>query len=232
VPAVWINGKPGAGKNTNWSRSLHVSTPTNLLNSGKTVLTSLIIEKAQENLLVSVLFFYCKHKDTERSRFVAIARAILAQLLVQNKDEDLLPFLYDQSLDSGEIELLSSQLCNSLLKAALESLPQDAKIYLIIDGIDECEPQERRQILTTFSSLIANTDQPGRVRGLFVSQDESDIKGWLRAAVNIRITASDNEEDIKYFVDHWASKITNKFGLPLDMRDHVVKTVCHGADGK
>jgi hypothetical protein len=40
-------------------------------------------------------------------------------------------------------------------------------------------PQERKQILTSFSSIIAAAEQPGQIRDFFVSQDEIDIKAIL-----------------------------------------------------
>ncbi|RDW85274.1 hypothetical protein BP6252_02864 [Coleophoma cylindrospora] len=210
VPAVWISGIPGAGK---------------------TILTSLLIEQAQQIPLVSVLFFYCKHKDPQRTTFVGIVRAILAQVLVKLRDDDLLPFLYQQYLDSGETSLSSLQLCSNLLSAVFENMPQSMKVYIVIDGIDECDSDERRKILSTFSSIATNAKYAGQVRDLFVSQDEPDIKKMLQAATKIKITESDNEEDIKYYVSHWASKITEKFGLPSDQTESMIKTACLGADG-
>jgi hypothetical protein len=164
---------------------------------------------------------------------VAVARAVLSQLLVGHRENDLLrPFLYEQSLDSGESSLGSLKLCNSLLKTAFETLPEGEKVYIIIDGIDECEPQERKEILSTFSSIITEHPRPGRIRGLFVSQDEKDIKTILRTAVSIRISESDIEDDIKCFSDHWASEISIKFKLPSDQMEQIARRVCHNADGK
>jgi hypothetical protein len=195
-------------------------------------LTSLIIEEAQRQSLVSVLYFYCKHKDPQRNTFVAVARALLAQLLVQNRAHDLLPFLHEEYLDSGEITLQSIQLCKTLLKTALESLPADAKIYIVIDGIDECDIQERRNILSTLTSIIEAGNHPGRLRGMFVSQDEPDIKSLLRTSFAMRITETDNEEDIREYARCWALKIRDRFKLPPDKVDHIMKTVCDRAEGR
>jgi hypothetical protein len=237
VSKIWLNGIPGAGKNTFYPSPQNTPLLFSLLPSclqiiGKTILASLLIEEVQEISGASAVFFYCKHKDPQRSTFLAVARAILSQLLVGCRENDLLtPFLYEQSLDSGESTLHSMKLCNSLLKTAFAVLPEDELIYIIVDGIDECEPLERKEIISTFSSIITETSRPARVRGLFVSQGEKDIKTLLRTAASIRISESDIEDDIKYFSAHWASKISLKFKLPPDRMEQIARTVCHNADG-
>jgi hypothetical protein len=63
---------------------------------------------------VAVAFFYCKYQDEQKKTFLAIARALLAQLL--NKNEDLLPYLHDQCISSGQVSLVSSKMCMELLE--------------------------------------------------------------------------------------------------------------------
>jgi len=144
----------------------------------------------------------------------------------------MLPFLFGQSLSSGEMPLSSLQLCNSLLKVAFQNIPRDMKIYIVLDGIDECDSQERRKIASAFSTLVTGVNDRGIIRVLFISQDEPDLKGLLRTATSIKISKTDNEEDIKCYVGHWSSKISIKFGLTQDEKEAMVKIVCLGADGE
>jgi hypothetical protein len=163
---------------------------------------------------------------------VGVVRSIISQLLVKTRDTDMLPFIFEQSLSSGEMSLSSQQLCNSLLKDAFQNIPRDMKVYIVLDGIDECDSQERRKIASAFSTLFTSINDPGRIRGIFVSQDEPDLRSLLRTATSIKISKIDNEEDIKCYVDHWASKILIKFSLTEDEKKTMVKTVCLRADGK
>jgi hypothetical protein len=194
--------------------------------TGKTILTSLIIEERLK-ITRSTIFFYCKYNDVQRRTFLAIARSLLAQLL--SKHDDLLPYLHDRCISSGQVSLVSSQTCTELLKTCLDTVPQT---YIIIDGIDECEVSERKNILSFFTSLIASDATPGRLRGLFVSQNESDIRNLLRKASILRLTERHNKSDIEAYTTHWLGKIERKFGISDATQKYIKAAVCNGSDGK
>jgi hypothetical protein len=153
---------------------------------------------------------------------------MLAQLLRQNSS--ILPYLYDECLKSAKVTLASSQDCIKLLGTVLQAVPQT---FLIIDGIDECGQKERKAILNFFTSAIANDDiKPGKLRGLFVSQELGDIKTELHMAESLRLTKGHSELDIRNFTVKWAVRIQERFKqMPYPAREHIVKLVCDGADG-
>ena len=222
VPIVWINGIPGAGK----SGPLNSLFGPNEIDLGKTVLTSLIVEHCQK-LDTSVAFFYCKYQDAQRNTFLGIARAVLAQLLGQN--EDLLPYLYEQCISSNQVSLVSAQTCEKLLEVSLKTM---SKTYVIIDGIDECDSTERKAILSFFTSIIHGDDSPGRLRGLFVSQAENDIRKLLQNSAALRLTDSHNKSDIEYYTAHWSLKVQQKFELPDATLQYIRSAICDGSEGK
>jgi hypothetical protein len=174
----------------------------------------------------STIFFYCKYQDDRKKTFLGVARSLLSQLL--NKHEDLLPYLYDQCITSGQVSLVSSQLATELLKTCLETVP---KASIIIDGIDECDFGERKAILLFFTSVIERSVVPGELRGLFVSQDENDIRRLLRTASVLRLTDSHNKSDIESYATHWLGKITQKFGIPIITQKYIKETVCSRSEG-
>lgn len=193
---------------------------------GKTILASRIIEERLRLNQQSIVFFYCKYQDEQRKTFLAIARSILSQLL--NVDDDILPYLYDQCIGSGQVSLVSTQTSVELLKTCLQTVPQT---YIVIDGIDECEYSERKVILSFFTSLIDNDINPGRLRGLFVSQDENDIRKILRNASVLRLTEEHNKSDIEAYASHWLSKIVLKFGIPDVTLEYIKAAVLGGCEG-
>ena len=175
----------------------------------------------------SVIYFYCNYQDDQRNTFLAVARALLAQLLNQN--QDLLPYLHGECISSGQVSLVSSQLCVELLETCLNTM---GTTHIIIDGIDECDFKERKSMLSFFASLIEDDETPGRLRGLFVSQDENDIRKLLRAASILRLTGDHNNSDIESYATKWSLQIQQNFGLSKVTQEYIISVVCSGAEGE
>ncbi|TGJ88444.1 hypothetical protein E0Z10_g384 [Xylaria hypoxylon] len=161
-PLLWLNGIPGAGKS---------------------ILASLIVEEARKlNPAPTVLFFYCKHGNSERDNFVALGRSLLAQFLKQ--DNGLLPSFYQKSCRSGESSLISPALIEELLTLAFGNCKS---AYIILDGLDECPRDQRKYITHWFRRLVEDlpNTEPERLRCLLVSQDDGfarkDFAGLAKA---------------------------------------------------
>jgi hypothetical protein len=181
---------------------------------------------------VSVAFFYCRDQDGQRNRFPGVAKAILAQLLQQNPE--ILPFLFDECQKSCKVTLASPKDCARILGTVLQAV---SKTFIILDGIDECEPKERKAILEFFTSAIHDDEnERGKLRGLFVSQDLGDIRSALHTAETLRLTEEHSMLDIQSYVIKWSQRIQGRFKksihtMPEEAREYIVKLVCEGADG-
>ncbi len=82
---------------------------------GKTVLASLIVvEELKKVGGTTVLFFYCRQNDPERNTFVAMARSLLWELMVQ--DDTLVDPLYLASIKSGELNLKTRKVAGEVLE--------------------------------------------------------------------------------------------------------------------
>ncbi|KAI0894308.1 hypothetical protein F4806DRAFT_503618 [Annulohypoxylon nitens] len=192
TPLLWINGKPGAGKS---------------------VLASVIIDETKEKMKghsISMAFFYCAESDPLRNNFVSIARGILSQLLGQ--DEDLILLMYNEmSTTSGDAVLSSTASAVKLLEVALRK----QKTYIILDGIDECPRDQRKQTCTWFRNVVDSLPkaQMDDIRCLFISQDDGISHKDLSMLSTIKITHQDNKCDIEAFAKAWQHKIEEKFGV-------------------
>ncbi|KAH8662434.1 hypothetical protein BX600DRAFT_382529 [Xylariales sp. PMI_506] len=182
---LWLNGKPGAGK---------------------TVLASLVIEKARKLEDVSVAFCYCAHGDAQRDNFLSIARTLLSQLLAAAQNDSLLDLLYEKMSTSGDTFLSRTVLAKELLEIALGT----RKSYIILDGIDECARDERKEICRWFRVLADKHRY--EVRCLFVSQDDGIGSKDLSMIPCLSITTQDNMNDIKTYCGIWQRQIEERFG--------------------
>ncbi|QBZ61198.1 hypothetical protein PoMZ_08146 [Pyricularia oryzae] len=192
---VWVHGVHGAGKS---------------------VLASVIIEELREQKPAPVAFMYCKYRDPQRNSMLDILRAILSQLLNAHQSDpnlpDLSPYYYDEGLAKDGVLLKSVKLCKSLVKLILRNIP---KAYIVLDGLDECDSNQRKQILEFMIETIKSCDgqQPGSLRLLIFSRNEPDIKRHLGAETQISIMPENVESDIGIYVTYQSHLIKEQHDL-------------------
>ncbi|KAI0540402.1 hypothetical protein GGR58DRAFT_145064 [Xylaria digitata] len=191
---LWYNAQPG---------------------SGKSVLASAVVNYLTKAGKKVAYFFYSFNKNS--SRHVADGLRILAlQLLAFVKTPS------DKLVDLYETETQFAPHLNNLRTMASvvhELLTRNDDIYVVLDGIDECE--DEKEMLYLVERLL---DQPtlGTVRWLFTSRI-SDIEKTMRKlrAVEIQPSPEDIREDIKNYLSlkisckHclrvWAQECDNNF---------------------
>ncbi|KAH9212710.1 hypothetical protein DL95DRAFT_508617 [Leptodontidium sp. 2 PMI_412] len=205
VTTLWMNGIPGAGK---------------------TILSSVVVAESLRINDVTTIYFYCSYQDAQRKTFLAVAKSLLAQLLNKHR-EQLLPYLHDKLINSGQVTLVSSELIIECLQVCLKTT---TKTYIVIDGLDECDAHDRNEILSFFLSSIDKVDTPGQLRAFIVSQDLNDIRKALRTTTTVKLTEECNKGDIKSYSIHWIQKIRARFAIPDDMAEYIQTTVLDRAD--
>ncbi|KAF4946503.1 hypothetical protein FGADI_11141 [Fusarium gaditjirri] len=207
-PLLWLTGLPGAGK---------------------TILTSLIVEEVQKlTPKPQALFFYCKQSPPEHNTFLVLARSLILQLL--NQDKSLILYLYQKYCDSNEAVLSSIPLAQEMLSFLLSSCKNG---YIIIDGLDECEREERKVITQWFKHLVESLPEnaPDRLRCLFVSQDDrigiKDLDGFAK----INIKAQDNKQDVLSYSRVHADELRRKFGFSEEESRRIAVAVADSVQG-
>ena len=121
---------------------------TGKLGSGKSVILANIVDDL--NLCVGeqstpVTYFFCRH-DVEES---LKARTVLGSLVRQ-----LLRPVADVSPAQLEIDSITVTLdIEGMLKLLQKVLPNQYKAYFVLDGLDECEPAQRDELLRHLQAL-------------------------------------------------------------------------------
>lgn len=125
---------------------------------------------------------------------MSIFRGLLSQLVTQDRSQ--VAYFYDKTLAKGKLTLTSPATAQSLLELFCET---SSKKYVIIDGLDKCSPGERKLVLSVFNTMLHKyvMKEPGKLRVLFVSQDEEDIKGALNTATWVSLGPGDIENVFK-----------------------------------
>ncbi|KAK0747368.1 hypothetical protein B0T21DRAFT_406003 [Apiosordaria backusii] len=204
TPFLWIYAIPGAGKS---------------------VIASVIVDEIQHKKHGLVAFFYCKSQNPERGSFVSIVKALLFQLIEQQRG--LVPYYYDVLGEKGEVPLHSEKLCKHLFQEIMQNSP---KVYLVIDGLDECPRKEREKLMQFLIDTVNQCDSksPGKARLLILSCEDTDIKRRLSMAMTTKLDARHLKVDIERYVEYHSFRVYDKFskaGLTLEDRNCIKQDV-------
>jgi hypothetical protein len=174
------------------------------------------------------LIFYCKHGEPTRNSFISVARSILAQTLAGNPQ--LLPYFQEKASGSSDAVLSSMDVAKEMMKTALSSFE---KTYIVLDGLDECKSNDRKEIAAWFQTVVEELTETdtNSTRCLFVSQEDGAALRHFRDVPKIKIEG-ENREDIKNFADEWHRSIEEKFGELTSRNYHVSDIISARAQGK
>jgi len=200
-----INGSLGIGKSTSNSQFW-------LTFIGKSVLASRIVDECLSYPSSRTLFFYC-HREDEKSRSaVAILSSLIQQMI--RYEPNLAYFLYRYEPYHGN-ELSNLQF---LLEACMSI---STRLYIIIDGLDECTVDSQLAILKIFRELLQHQRhnhevEQYRFRFLFTSRNSFEIsKACVIEGLNpntIQILPANTEADISSYTTEWVSRIASRHG--------------------
>jgi Cdc6-like AAA superfamily ATPase len=198
---------------------------------GKTVLASRVIEELEYSKDAIFAYFYCKYGDQQRNSLGAILKALLTQFI--SRDGSTTSYIYEECSKSNEAKIESLELLKRMVETTLEGVK---KIWMIIDGLDECEKKERKKILawvTTILKMEADGNST-RLRIFLVSQDEGDIRRNLpKSASSISLNdMPQHQEEIRSYTSRKLAKLKIKFDLPTAVEKDAVDAVTERAQGK
>jgi hypothetical protein len=183
-----------------------------LMDKGKTVLASLIIETLLKEDNIPVLFFYCKHRQQEKSTFASILRGLLAQIIP--KDATLVSWFAERcsSLDRQKLGL--PEILEELARFAFNS----QRISLVVlDGLDECNTEEIKKTISWFVSCQgANHTGTGQIRLMCIGQRIDILQTMLASATSISLDNSCHRDDIAKYVAGKTRNILEKFKIKPD----------------
>lgn len=194
---------------------------------GKTTLASGVIDMLLKDAKFPALYFYCRHNVLMKNTFRGVLRALLAQL--SSQDNVVASFLYDRCCTRDKTSV--SAILEELAEIAFNSQPT---IFIVLDGLDECEPEEVENILNWFT-LYQNdlsSQAKSHLRLLCVGQRTDIIQRLLSRASLICLENPDHQNDILNFVKHQAHRLRNEFDLESEVEGAIVRRVANTAKSK
>lgn len=203
--------------------------------------SSLVIEDMKQRFEAGQsplpVYFYCSRSaaESERSNPDAVLASILRQLSCAKPGVPLLASVVQKYKTQGEgfksIGLDTDE-CRTLI---LEVIENYGVTTIIVNALDECDPEERRILLDTFEVILQ--ESAGLVKILVSSRDEHDIVCALREYPNLDVSSDKNTADINAFVKTETERLVSKNQLlrhskfKPEMKTLIIDKVCERADG-
>jgi hypothetical protein len=212
--------------------------------AGKTYLAHIIIEACRKRAIITnqpqghgytgspddaqwlTGYYYCSQET--RTKATDILKGIISQLVTLHRE--LVPYCLDKKNYSSSTNLASFQLAKDILTQYCERIP---RLYIVIDGLDECPPADVKPILETFTKLVENCDKyaRGKLRVLFISQPLPEIDKIVSSAAVMNLTSENNKDDIRSYCKRRVGEFQAKFQLTEEDQRHTIDLTCARADG-
>ncbi|KAF4458972.1 Ankyrin repeat, partial [Fusarium albosuccineum] len=173
---LWLTGTPGAGK---------------------TVLAGAIISEVLDlsSSTVGVAFFFCDYKDSRTHEVINILQTMASQLARQNHEAYMVLEAYYKEIQPNE-GLSSDPSLWELNDIIHQMVACFEKVYMVIDGIDECG-ETAREVARALADIVE--EQESTVSLTILRRDELPIREALQDAfVSIEIEAQ--KDDIRLYV--------------------------------
>ncbi|KAJ5947861.1 hypothetical protein N7466_000876 [Penicillium verhagenii] len=201
--------------------------------TGKTYLTSTVIDRIQGRLSDSqkdegLAFFYCNRDEEDRSTPLSILQSIVRQLstTASNPESVQIRLLeaYKNARNRGSN--FRSDECKKQILASFETYQQTT---LVIDAMDECDPDSRYELIETLSSFVSDTRQPVKI--FISSRPDPDIRSLLEDTSNIGISANDNQDDILKFLTLELEKLSKKAAFIKRIKADIIDRLLQRCQG-
>lgn len=187
--------------------------------SGKSVICSQVIQHLKVDQECIVAYYFCSPYDTQ-GLCLKIMKSVAAQLLRSRRD-----------LASYIIQEFSSQGHNptvTRLRLLLADM-QQARVRIVIDGLDETDGENYRQIISELDRLTKLKDSSCKV--LVSSRDHININKLLKhkATLSLIDEQSHMQTAIRAFVEHEIQGLRDQF--KEEILDDIAQTLLEKAGG-
>jgi Cdc6-like AAA superfamily ATPase len=192
--------------------------------AGKTMVAAIAIDhllNSAQNSAYGVAYVYCNYKSQADQDTASILAAILKQL-GQGQPSALGPVerLHQKHASRG-----TRPSVDDAFSALRDVVAQYPYVFIVVDALDECQRETRRQLLSKLLALQKEAD----VRLIATSRFVPDVEDALRPAIRLEVKASN--EDVKQFVVGQISRLPRCVQRNKALQDLVQERVVEAVDG-
>lgn len=216
---LWLSGNPGCGKS---------------------VMSCFLIGHFQTDLNQAVVYFLCDNKDKMLKTDQVVLRSLLHQLF------SLKPSLVWHAMPS--YKQMKEGVFNStgtmwkILRAAIRD-PTCGSVFCIIDGLDECDAESQKNLVSNFSQLCSpptqvspakDINQAGGFKILVTSRPWPYIERGFYNVPHIRLRGEEENainHDVEIYINNKVEHLAYLGGYPENVKKKVYETLMSKANG-
>lgn len=195
---LWITSNPGCGKTTN-AFFLCAALEDEITKAA----ANLNVRKDQDRDVPVLLQFYCREGALDTSTPQAVLRSFLLQLVdAPAYRQDVIRIINAERVSAQPTFLDSTEKLWSLFARIVEIIP---RLYIVLDGIDECIDNDGRFLLVnSLSQLFKASEKPWKI--LVTGRFKAPKSGsWSQT----EISPQDIKADLENFVDQRLGQLEN-----------------------
>lgn len=165
------------------------------LGAGKSVLLANVVDDLNLQDNATTLYFFSRHDSEESMRARTILGCLIRQLLEHLMDDKEFDHLFPEAISRLDVDDLVG-----LFKLAK---PEDTAVFIVLDGLDECEMEVQRMVLQHLTVIRAfgyklclsvRTSEHGPLWDtrsfhyrVFIPETNPDISDFVNAEVDSRV---------------------------------------------
>ncbi|KAI1276041.1 ankyrin repeat protein [Xylaria sp. FL0933] len=214
---LWISGGPG---------------------KGKTMLAIYITEELQpvvDSCHGVLLYYFCSNRDKNRNTALTIMRGVLHQWLSFHPHLAQYVRSYFDGAETTKYTI-SSFICLWRLFLIMLRRSGSCPVFLVLDGLDECEDDSLRQLLDVLREFFLESEEKPKacLKVILLSRPQAGLlEGELRPFPRVKLDDSDTEvgKDVEKYISAKVAELASEQILSAERLQQVRKALMTHADG-
>ena len=175
-------------------------------------------------------YFYCSHDEESRNKSSEVLKSFLVQLIGNDTPTSVrVEYMYTTILAIKTPRSIPKRVYKEMVQTVLKCHDDP---WLAIDGLDECEPNERKEILSLITDLVESQEPDVGLRVLVASRFEGDIERSLQRSFHLKLTSLQLKGGIGIYIDLEAKKLGRKWEFDNVEIQDICTSVCNRPQGK
>ncbi|KAJ5657785.1 uncharacterized protein N7484_001434 [Penicillium longicatenatum] len=201
--------------------------------SGKTYLTSKVIDTVKDRINYplkneGLAFFYCDRGDKPRDQPLVILQSLVRQLSTTARNPESMQIKLKETCKMAR-EKGTNFRFEQCQEQILSSLNIYKKTTIVIDALDECDPESRYDLVQALQMFLEKSKNPVKI--FISSRPDPVLKNQLDSSPNVYIQASDNLEDIRKFIDVELDKRAKSRTFLEDLKPQIIAKLLERCQG-